>query len=151
MLASLKGWLAKLKDSPDTEVDLSRRRVLKGAAGLAAVAVVASAGGLKLLTADENSRLIDMIKSGVVENQTFYLDRTAVFEGLDGLMLRNCSFIAAPGFIGNSLIILKDATNIVLTNCFFDSTGITDQYSTAITLQKGDSHGKPTPQDQWLS
>lgn len=119
LLERVKGLFAK-EEQPD-ECLASRRRFLKGAAGLAAVAVVASAGGMRLLSEDEVDRLKQMVKSGRVVGQTFYLDRTAVLVGLHNVTFVDCSFVASPDFRGRSLLEFSHCSGVYMRDCRLDA------------------------------
>lgn len=109
----------------DAPIDSSRRRIVKGAAGLAAVAAVVSVGGYRLLTETESEKLAAMVKRGLVEGQTFLLDRTAVLDGLRGVVIRNCEFIAAPNFDGSCLLEFRNSLGCLIDLCSFRCGGIT--------------------------
>lgn len=107
------------KTVPDPPMDESRRRILKGAAGLAALAVVASAGGLRLLQSTENDRLLAAIESGLVVGQTFYFEHPALLQDLKYVKFEGCRFETAPNFKGDCILTLEGCTNIIIANSYF--------------------------------
>jgi len=112
-----------LKFSENANVE-DRRRVLKGAAGLAVVACIPIGlnEGYRLLTEHEQTQFINSVESNqVIENMTFYLDRTAVLKNLENVIIRRCEFIAMPGFIGNSLLYLENVRGFSISDCIMDS------------------------------
>lgn len=119
-LAELK---ARFSDTTKTEVDQeSRRRFLKGSAGLAAVAAVGGPGVMQLLGESEQQRLVEQIKStGIVENMYFYVDRPLVIQNIDGVIIRNCHFECLPEFVGDCILETKNASNFVINGCVFNS------------------------------
>lgn len=121
----LKKLLRKFMDNlnAETEFDESRRRVIKGAAGLAALAAISPSLVIdgKQFVDFSSSDFERMCASGVVENMTFYLDRTINLQDMDGLVIRNCKFIALEGFAGDSMIYLNDCSNCTITGCHLDS------------------------------
>lgn len=76
--------------------DPSRRGVLKGAAALAATAVVATAtpGVFKAMDAFAIDDLASQLKNGgVIMNQTFYVNDTVTLQNIRNLKIINCNFI----------------------------------------------------------
>lgn len=125
-----------LQLSESTEVDVeSRRRFLKGAAGLAVMAVIPIGidQGYRLLTTNEQKQFITNVKSGqVVENMTFYLDRTVVLKDLKGVVIRNCRFVATPDFVGDSMIEFRNSDNFIINSCIFDANAVTGGLKSAM-------------------
>ncbi|AUR82110.1 pectin lyase fold/virulence factor [Vibrio phage 1.021.C._10N.222.51.F9] len=117
----------------ETEFDESRRRVVKGVAGLAALAAISPSLVVdgKQFVDFSSSDFERMCASGVIENMTFYLDRTTKLEGMNGLTIRNCKFIALEGFEGESMFYLGDCSNCVITDCHLDVGNIAN---TAMTF-----------------
>lgn len=95
----MKNFLQKTKTfclGEPREFDPGRRTVLKGAAALAAVAVVStsSPGIYKALDSFSVQSLTEqMVNGGVIENQIFYVKGTVVLEDISHLIIRNCTFI----------------------------------------------------------
>lgn len=119
ILSGIKSLFAK--DEPCDALVESRRRFLKGAAGLAAVAVVASAGGVRLLSSTEIDRLKAMVESGRVIGQTFYLDRPAVLVGLRNVEFVDCQFVATADFTGRSMVEFSRCSNVAMRRCRFET------------------------------
>lgn len=121
-------WLSKFiaNLNKTSEVDLSRRRVVKSIAGLAALAAVAPLTGELLSVKSVQVRFEELAKSGIITGQTFYLDRTLVLEGLDNIIISNCEFIALPNFEGNVLIEMRATSNVVIRDCWLDCRNIVD-------------------------
>ena len=125
-----------LQLSKNSEIDLqSRRRILKGAAGLALLAVMPINEGYRLLTEVEKVNFINKVKSGqVIENMTFYVDRTIVLKNLKNVLITNCEFISMPNFIGNSMIYMEDSTSIIIKNCTLNCSNINPDSSIGIQV-----------------
>jgi len=112
--------------SDDTSIDVeSRRRFLKGAAGLAAIAAipVGVSGGLRMLDHLERQSLVDSMRSGqVIENMTFLIDRPVVLQNISDSVIRNCRFITSDDFVGDEMIFFgKGSERVVITSCIFES------------------------------
>ena len=73
----------------DEEVDVSRRKFIRDAGALAALAVVAT----KMPTALQVKTLREQLASGLIQDQTFYLTESIVID-LPNVIIRNCTFIA---------------------------------------------------------
>jgi len=108
--------LSKLKKLFELdEVDHSRRKFIRNAGALAALAVVAtSAPGL--LEA-KTLELSEMIANGLVENQTFYIDETIFIEMKRGFIIMNCKFIATRPL--RYMINLSECENVTIMGCTF--------------------------------
>lgn len=117
----------------ETEFDESRRRVVKGVAGLAALAAISPSLVVdgKQFVDFSSSDFERMCATGVVENMTFYLDRTAKLEGMDGLTIRNCKFVALEGFEGESMLYLDNCSGCTIMDCYLDSRNMVN---TAMTF-----------------
>lgn len=80
----------KIKDKfKFNNVDLSRRNFIKNASALAALTVV----GAAMPSLFKVKEIQAQISSGLVENQTFYLDEGIIFD-IPNLVIRNCYFEA---------------------------------------------------------
>lgn len=109
----------------ETEIDESRRRVVKGIGGLMALAAVSPVLNLSEITNLGVSDFHKMVENGVIENVTFYLDRTIVLEDIENLTIRNCEFISLDGFIGHSMIDVKESVkNTYMTYCRFNCDNV---------------------------
>lgn len=120
----LKKFIENL--NKETEFDKSRRRIIKGVAGLAALAAISPSIVIdgKLFNSLSASEFEYMCSNGVVENMTFYLDRTVKIEDMNGLIIRNCEFIALEGFEGGAMITLTNRANCQLINCYLDCRNV---------------------------
>ena len=121
----LKGMIKRFIDNlnKESEIDESRRRVIKGVAGFAALAAVGPSlvfGGKRISDVSVGD-FEKMFSSGVVEGMTFYLDRTIKIEGVKNLTVRNCKFIALDGFKGDSLIYLDKSSGVMIESCYFEN------------------------------
>ena len=95
----LKRLISNLDNN--TEFDTSKRRVIKGIAGLSALAAVgAKMSTLSMISPPTTSDFEAMARTGIVEGVTFYLDRTCVLEEMKGVIIKNCKFIALDPFQG---------------------------------------------------
>lgn len=62
-----------------------------------------------------------MFSEGILRYQRFYLDRTLILSNLPkNFIIAECEFIALPGFIGDSLILIKDSDQLTITSCYLD-------------------------------
>jgi len=108
------------KTTPNNYVDESRRRVLRGALGLAAIAAVGVGGSATPLDKAGIAEFLKAAEAGLVDGYTFYLDRTLVIEGCDGLVIQNCSFVAVEGFEGEFIMSIN-SENLLIQSCCFDT------------------------------
>ena len=119
--------LKKLRDTlfatSDDSYVAGRRRFLRGAAGLAAVAVVGVVGGgpslVRAITAAEKLGIAEACMSGVIWGQTFISDHPLVLMGLHNVEFRGCTFIATKSCIGAYMLDFRDCSNIAVTGCTF--------------------------------
>lgn len=63
---------------------------------------------------------VDIVEGQIFEGQIFYLDRPLRITYRNHLIIRNCQFIANPGFQGKNLIEWRGNGPVSLTNNFFD-------------------------------
>lgn len=103
--------LFTLEDGPD----LSRRKFIRDAGALAALTVVATSLP-SLLKQQEIQR---QVLSGLVENQTFYIDET-IFIEIDNLVIRNCTFIASKP-LDPMIHVRAEVKGLIITHCIFDN------------------------------
>lgn len=116
------------------DIDLSRRRFIKTGAQLATLAVVASATPLifKLKTKE----IEEQILGGIIENQTFYIDKTVIID-IPNVIIRNCRFIVtAP--MDYAIEFGKNAKNLHINDCFFDCSKMVNEATIKINPQNGD-------------
>jgi len=86
---------------------VNRRGFLKSLSALAAAAAVPA------------SVIPEWINAKEIIGETFYLDGPMRLSGLHGFLIRNCSFIANPGFVGDWMLELYDCTGGFMTDCYF--------------------------------
>lgn len=98
----------------DGEVDVSRRRFIKGAASLAALTVVSTA----LPSVRVYETLKEQIATGLVTDQTFYIDEPIVID-MNNIIIRNCKFIATRPL--DYFLEIKGSSRFVITDCQFQS------------------------------
>ena len=104
----------------------SRRRALKGAASLALMAAipVGVGEGYRLLTKREQAQLVHEIESGqVIEGRHFLLDRPIILRDINNVILRNCTFVCSPDFVGEHMMIMERCNGLVITGCSFQDDG----------------------------
>ena len=100
----------------------SRRLFLRNLGALAALAVVPSS--LKALAPDDHARLMAMLESGLVENQTFVLTRPITIDmpGLS-LVVRNCVFRAE--YAGDeSMFEVLNTSSFLMENCLLGGANV---------------------------
>ena len=94
---------------------MNRRDFLKGLAALTAVA----ASPTLLQSSVERWE-----RRSLIENETFYLDRPLQLDMPDGFVIRNCRFVANPGFVGDCMVNLRSGDHGSITGCVFDLGGM---------------------------
>jgi len=98
-------------------IDLSRRKVIKGAAALAALTVV----GINIPSLLKVKEIEEQLAGGRVYGQTFYLTETIVID-IPNVVIDNCKFIAEIPL--SPMIYLKEgAHNCVIQNSSFTNKG----------------------------
>ena len=96
---------------------MNRRGFIKGLAGLAALAVVPGTAVLAAKTQQE--RFLAAAATGLIEHQTFYLDGPVVLSGIDGLVIRHCTFLLRLKS-GESMVSADESCrNVLVTSCIF--------------------------------
>lgn len=100
----------------DEEVDVSRRKFIRDAGALAALAVVAT----KMPTALQVKTLREQLASGLIQDQTFYLTESIVID-LPNVMIRNCTFIAQNPM--DYMIELR-SDHTMLYGCYLNANGL---------------------------
>jgi len=93
---------------------VTRRHFIRGAAGLAALAVVGPS--LVKLTKTDRERLIEMVKTGVVRDQWFHISEPVVLRSYHGLLITNCYFVMTD----RGILDLADSRNVTISYCHFD-------------------------------
>ncbi|MCP5014287.1 MAG: hypothetical protein GY938_03280 [Ketobacter sp.] len=59
-----------------------------------------------------------------IEGERFLLSKPMVLTGMDEFVIRRCSFIAAPDFVGDYLLILDNPNaHSLIERCYFDCGG----------------------------
>jgi hypothetical protein len=111
---------------------MNRRNFLKGAVGLAAVAVTWPT--LARLSRSDRERLADQIRTGgVIENQTFLLEGSGpVVIAVDNLTIRNCRFIWKKRATGYLMEI--HGNNTALIGCTLDGRGGLDRAARMVAI-----------------
>lgn len=125
--------LGKIKKffSVENATDLSRRKFIRDAGALAALTVVATSMP-SLLKVKE---IQEQVLSGLVENQTFYIDET-IFIEIDNVAIRNCTFIASKP-LNPMLHVSGKISGFEITGCTFNNQPSKD--SLAIRFDGGGS------------
>ena len=100
--------------------NVSRRTFLKTLGALAACAIAEPVlGKIEYLFPSEQRRLLALMRTGIVENQTFYFDHPISIE-FSNLIIRNCEFIF--DYIGTIPAITIKGDNILFDTVHFDTT-----------------------------
>ena len=99
------------------EIDHSRRKVIKDAAGLAALTVIATQAPL-LLKPEKINELRKQIEAGYVHDQTFYIYEPVVLD-IDNVIIDNCKFIAMAPM--DYMFYIK-ANNLIIKNSHIDGS-----------------------------
>lgn len=94
-------------------MELTRRGFLKASLVLA----VASALNRIYTPSTDSERLNWMIESGLIENQTFYIDEPLIIT-VDNLTIRNCKFIATCP-LDYFVYVEKRVAGLTLDSCNF--------------------------------
>lgn len=117
--------LGKIKKflSVDNATDLSRRKFVRDAGALAALTVVGTSLPSLLKVKDKVKEIEEQILSGIVENQTFYIDET-IFIEIDNLVIRNCTFIASKPL--NPMIYAGKVSGLTIEYCKFNNQSSKD-------------------------
>lgn len=145
----VKSIWQKLKESlqldDSTAVDVeSRRRFIKGAAGLAAIAAipVGASGALQLLSPAEKADLVTKIESGsVIENITFVLDKPITLKNVSNVLIRNCRFIASPDFVGLEMIYIDaGCEGLTIRDSVFEATSVGQNDQVVMRFSGFDRH-----------
>jgi hypothetical protein len=108
-----------------SEVDESRRRVIKGALALAALAAIPINPVTEIEKSDYD-RFMKMVNDGLIEGMTFYLDRSIVLEGFDKLRIDKCHFILLKGFEGKGVFERNKNSKcfVEVNNSIFDTSNV---------------------------
>ena len=107
-------FLKRLLRSKDTGFDPSRRRVIKGASALAALTVLPGS----IATINTYQDIKNQFASGLVENQTFYIDEPIEID-FSNVEIRNCRFIATKE-LPYMIKVNNGVSGIVIRDCIFD-------------------------------
>lgn len=99
------------------EIDHSRRKFIKDAAGLAALTVIATQAPL-LLKPEKINELRKQIEAGYVHDQTFYIYEPVVLD-IDNVIIDNCKFIAMAPM--DYMFYIK-ANNLIIKNSHIDGS-----------------------------
>ena len=108
--------LKKLFRHKSTGFNPSRRRVIKGAAALAALTVLP--GSIATINAYQD--LKNQLASGLVVNQTFYIDEPIEI-AFNNVEIRNCTFISIKE-LPYIFKVADDVEGTVITGCIFDTS-----------------------------
>lgn len=100
---------------------MNRRNFIRGATGLAALAVAGPT--LAALSQTDRERLIQQIRSGLVEDQVFVLDEGGpiVIAGINELIIRRCRFVwkdRKPRYF----IEMSKSSHVRIESCIFDAS-----------------------------
>jgi len=115
-----------------SEVNLSRRGFLKSFGALAAAAVVAPTMLVKLQPSDLE-RLFAMMKTGIVENQTFFF-REPITIGFNNLIIRGCRFIFdCPHRMGAAITL--NGSGLLMEYCDIDCGPVGADYGIEVLPQ----------------
>lgn len=109
----------KVKTFLNPEMDLSKRKFIKTAAGLAALTVI----GVKLSSIAKIAEIEEQIKSGVVTGQTFYLDKTLVID-IPDVVIVNCKFVAVKPMDVMISVPNVDRDKPIIHSCMLDGNGM---------------------------
>lgn len=146
MINIFQNFLANLNMT--TEVDESRRRVVKGALALAALAAIPINPVTEIEKSDYD-RFMKMVDDGLIEEMTFYLDRSIILEGFDELRIDKCHFILLEGFEGRGVFERnKNSKGFVeVTNSVFDTSNVPG--GIPVVYQEYDCIGIPSFHNVW--
>ena len=100
-------------------MNISRRRFIRDAAGLAALAFAAPVSTSILLAREKT--IYEQVESGVVEDQTFYLYEPIVLSFADRVEIHRCSFIAMRDM--PTMLILPKEGRVWVSDCALQSNG----------------------------
>ena len=75
------------------------------------------------ITPEVKKEIEEQILSGIVENQTFYIDET-IFIEIDNLVIRNCTFIASKPL--NPMIYAGKVSGLTIEYCKFNNQSSKD-------------------------
>ena len=108
-------------------MNVTRRGVLRGFAGLAATALVPVSA---FASRGQAPDLINILDYGaledlptVIEDQIFYLDGTIVLDDIHNLIIRRCTFIFSDLEPGQPMVkIGPNCENLCITNCIFEQS-----------------------------
>jgi len=108
-------------------VEMNRRNLIRGIAGLAAAAVMP--GTLLAATKDQRALIMEMARNGEVYGQTWVAEpgNTLVFEGMPKLLIRDCTFMWKPGCVAPAgsrpeYLAWIAADNLIVRDCTFDTS-----------------------------
>lgn len=127
----IKKLIKKLICIDGENIDVSRRRLIKGVGSLAALTVVASA----IPSVVKALELKEQLKLGVIENQTFYVYEPIVID-LPNTIIRNCYFIVMD-YVDYVVKIGPNATGCHISDSYFEA-GNKAACLILIESQKGD-------------
>lgn len=97
---------------------MNRRGFIQGFAALAALSV--APGAAAALVQTELDRLIAKMETGLVFNETFYLDGGIILRGMKGLTITQCRFVFSQlGADEPCVEIGEGCDSITITNCVF--------------------------------
>jgi hypothetical protein len=111
---------------------MDRRRFIKNALGLAALTVLPGIA----VSSKKALSIQDKIASGLVEYETFYVDKTIVID-IPNIIIRKCRFIAVND-MDVMCYIGSNAKYLSLTDCFFDTKGFDVESGFRVEAQQGD-------------
>lgn len=118
-MINIKKWY---KNIIDGDVDTSKRKVIKTAAGLAALTVVAKTS-INILE-DKTKTIQEKIDSGLISGEHFYLYEPIIID-IPNVKIMGCMF-EAVAMMPYMLKFGPNATNTLVTSCVFERNGLTD-------------------------
>jgi hypothetical protein len=111
---------------------MNRRIFIKGLAGLAALLVAPTVPARLVET--EKARFLRMMKTGLIESQTFYLDAPIEIDYVNNLVIRNCVFKLKNG---GCLHLGEHCQRCVIERCtFWSEPGTYRQQNGSMILVK---------------
>lgn len=96
---------------------MNRRQLLRGFVALAAAAAVGPA--LIPVTSAEQIRLVEMIKSGIVRDQTFVFEAGESIPLVNDLIIHNCHFVWRGVPPKDAMLNMVNRSGVTISQCMF--------------------------------